>query len=190
MQRSQTILHPTNLSDCSESARRLAIAVARDYGARSAEGCDLIVMGTHGRSGLGRALFGSTAEHVSRGARCVVATVRPVAHVSQTLTAARVEPTAPTWTAGPTRAATSAVTDARACPARPHDRWEYRFSRCDSGSGAHSAVAVFVAVHASMIGCDDQDGLASNEFARTATRTGANEATVRSGRDERERCDL
>ncbi|MDB5313678.1 MAG: putative universal stress protein [Gemmataceae bacterium] len=40
------------------------------------EGCDLIVMGTHGRSGLGRALMGSVAEEVSRKAFCPVATVR------------------------------------------------------------------------------------------------------------------
>jgi universal stress protein A len=37
---------------------------------------DLIVMGTHGRSGLRRALMGSVAEAVTRGARCPVATVR------------------------------------------------------------------------------------------------------------------
>ena len=39
-------------------------------------GCDLIIMGTHGRSGLGHMLFGSTAEHVLRNARCPVLTVR------------------------------------------------------------------------------------------------------------------
>jgi nucleotide-binding universal stress UspA family protein len=40
---------------------------------------DLIVMGTHGRSGLGRALMGSVAEAVNRGAVCPVLTVRPSA---------------------------------------------------------------------------------------------------------------
>lgn len=40
------------------------------------EPCDLIVMGTHGRSGVGRLLMGSVAEAVSRRARCPVATVR------------------------------------------------------------------------------------------------------------------
>lgn len=39
-------------------------------------GCDLIVMGTHGRSGLKHLLFGSVAEHVLRHARCPVLTVR------------------------------------------------------------------------------------------------------------------
>lgn len=37
---------------------------------------DLIVMGTHGRSGLRRALLGSVAEAVSRKATCPVATIR------------------------------------------------------------------------------------------------------------------
>jgi nucleotide-binding universal stress UspA family protein len=39
-------------------------------------GCDLIVMGTHGRTGLAHALMGSVAEHVVRTARCPVLTVR------------------------------------------------------------------------------------------------------------------
>ena len=39
-------------------------------------GCDLIVMGTHGRSGLGRLLMGSVAESVLRKARCPVLTVK------------------------------------------------------------------------------------------------------------------
>lgn len=30
------------------------------------EGCDLVVIATHGRSGLGRALLGSVADHVVR----------------------------------------------------------------------------------------------------------------------------
>lgn len=37
---------------------------------------DLIVMGTHGRRGLGRMLLGSTAEQVLRRANCPVLTVR------------------------------------------------------------------------------------------------------------------
>jgi nucleotide-binding universal stress UspA family protein len=48
-------------------------------GAAAREGCDLIVMGTHGRSGLRRVLMGSVAEDVSRNARCPVVTVRPAA---------------------------------------------------------------------------------------------------------------
>ena len=37
---------------------------------------DLIVMGTHGRSGLSHALLGSIAEKVIRSAPCPVVTVR------------------------------------------------------------------------------------------------------------------
>jgi nucleotide-binding universal stress UspA family protein len=132
-----TILHPTDLSETSEAAFRLACGFARDYqsdllmryvypapvnGAdavdrdrsdelendllnemhkhappdpsihveyRVQEGspaevildvareCDLIVMGTHGRGGLSRAIMGSVAEHVLRDAACPVITVRP-----------------------------------------------------------------------------------------------------------------
>ena len=39
-------------------------------------GCDLIVMGTHGRTGFGRMLMGSVAEKVVRTAPCPVVTVR------------------------------------------------------------------------------------------------------------------
>jgi|SRR6185503_18607069 len=39
-------------------------------------GVDLIVMGTHGRRGLSRALLGSVAENVVRTAPCAVLTVR------------------------------------------------------------------------------------------------------------------
>src|SRR5262245_44784958 len=38
--------------------------------------CDLIVMGTHGRKGVGRVLLGSVAEKVVRRAPCPVVTVR------------------------------------------------------------------------------------------------------------------
>lgn len=38
---------------------------------------DLIVMGTHGRTGLGHLLIGSVAENVVRRAQCPVLTVRP-----------------------------------------------------------------------------------------------------------------
>ena len=40
------------------------------------EQASLIVLGTHGRSGLGRLVLGSTAEHVLRQAPCPVLTVR------------------------------------------------------------------------------------------------------------------
>jgi nucleotide-binding universal stress UspA family protein len=132
------ILHPTDFSERSECAFRVACALARDYGApllvlhvcspfviygssvavevtpshldaclarlRQMEthdprvriehrlvegdagteilrvarenGCDLIVMGTHGRTGLGRLLMGSVAEEVVRKAPCSVLTVK------------------------------------------------------------------------------------------------------------------
>jgi universal stress protein A len=38
--------------------------------------CDLVVLGTHGRGGLGRLLLGSVAEEVLRRASCPVLTVR------------------------------------------------------------------------------------------------------------------
>jgi nucleotide-binding universal stress UspA family protein len=38
--------------------------------------CDLIVMGTHGRTGLARLLMGSVAEKIVRGAHCPVLTVK------------------------------------------------------------------------------------------------------------------
>jgi nucleotide-binding universal stress UspA family protein len=41
---------------------------------------DLIVIGTHGRSGLAHVLLGSTAEKVVRKAHCPVLTVRPEGH--------------------------------------------------------------------------------------------------------------
>jgi nucleotide-binding universal stress UspA family protein len=43
--------------------------------ARSEE-CDLIVVGTHGRSGIGHVLMGSVAEKVVRKAGCPVLAVR------------------------------------------------------------------------------------------------------------------
>jgi hypothetical protein len=43
-------------------------------------GCDLIVMGTHGRSWLKHRLFGSVTEEVVRQARCPVMVVKVSAH--------------------------------------------------------------------------------------------------------------
>jgi nucleotide-binding universal stress UspA family protein len=40
------------------------------------DGFDLIVMGTHGRTGVGRVMLGSVAERVLRAAPCPVLTVR------------------------------------------------------------------------------------------------------------------
>jgi universal stress protein A len=44
--------------------------------AAAAERADMIVIGTHGRTGLGRFLLGSVAERVVRTAPCPVLTVR------------------------------------------------------------------------------------------------------------------
>jgi len=133
-----TILHPTDFSDQADAALRMAVSLARDYGARlvllhvmppptviggemgayapvpeepaelwerlnalqpegalcverflvkgepseeivrmaRGERADLVVMGTHGRTGLGRLLMGSVAEWVMRRAPCPVLTVK------------------------------------------------------------------------------------------------------------------
>ncbi len=42
-------------------------------------GADIIIMGTHGRKGIDRILFGSVAEKVVKGSQVPVMTVRPVA---------------------------------------------------------------------------------------------------------------
>lgn len=47
-----------------------------DYAAEN--GIDLIVIATHGRTGIEHLIFGSTAERVVREAPCPVLTVRPV----------------------------------------------------------------------------------------------------------------
>lgn len=51
-------------------ARREILATAEEWGA------DLIVIGTHGRTGVARVLLGSVAEHVVRHSRIPVLTVR------------------------------------------------------------------------------------------------------------------
>jgi universal stress protein A len=135
----KSILHPTDFSDASEHALRMAVGLARDYQARlilmhaveppvyygeigvgfipadddreSVQGrvdalagtetrvtvesvvtegiaapeilrvardrhCDLIVLGSHGRTGIGRVLMGSVAEDVARRSPCPVLIVR------------------------------------------------------------------------------------------------------------------
>jgi nucleotide-binding universal stress UspA family protein len=58
--------------------------------------CDLIVMGTHGRTGLGRLLLGSVAEQVHRRTFCPVVTVKtPIAETQPAgAAAARDQPAA------------------------------------------------------------------------------------------------
>lgn len=87
----RTILVPTDFSDCSRFAFRLAGKLARSQGAQlivlhvhdsgilhiaEETGCDLIVIGTHGRSGWMRLLVGSVAEQILRQARCAVMAIR------------------------------------------------------------------------------------------------------------------
>jgi nucleotide-binding universal stress UspA family protein len=55
------------------AAENLILRVAKDTGA------DLIIMGTHGRRGLGHAFLGSIAERTLRIATCPVITVPPPA---------------------------------------------------------------------------------------------------------------
>jgi len=55
---------------CLGNAAAEIVALAKD------EKCDLIVIGTHGRSGVGRLLLGSVAEAVLRRAPCPVLTLK------------------------------------------------------------------------------------------------------------------
>jgi universal stress protein A len=59
-------------------ASKIENGIAYDAVCRAAEGheCDLIVIGTHGRSGLKRFVMGSVAEKVIRHAHCPVLTIR------------------------------------------------------------------------------------------------------------------
>ena len=57
-------------------AHRDVVRMANDWGA------DLIVLGIHGRTAVGRAFFGSTVVPVVRHAACPVLTVRTAAHAS------------------------------------------------------------------------------------------------------------
>ena len=58
----------------SSNAANAIVEYARDVHA------DVIVVGTHGRSGVSRLLMGSVAEHVVRSAPCPVLVVRPKEH--------------------------------------------------------------------------------------------------------------
>jgi nucleotide-binding universal stress UspA family protein len=107
MKRIRRILHPTDFSGASRAALDRALALSRDSSAelviararkarvrvrgvivegsaherivRAAKRLriDLIVMGTHGRSGLARLFVGSVASRVVSTSPCPVMTVRP-----------------------------------------------------------------------------------------------------------------
>ena len=61
-----------------------------------AQKCDLIVMGTHGRTGLAHLFMGSVAERVTRLAPCPVLTVRPIAWAQGAPAQARAAASTPT----------------------------------------------------------------------------------------------
>jgi len=77
---SQTAIDQLARTQCGSQAGQALVKVgdARDMINETAKqlGVDLIVMGTHGRRGISRALLGSVAETVVRSAPCAVLTVR------------------------------------------------------------------------------------------------------------------
>jgi universal stress protein A len=76
----QTALDEIARTRCTAQLGQVLIRTgdARDVINQTAKeiGADLIVMGTHGRRGISRALLGSVAETVVRSAPCAVLTVR------------------------------------------------------------------------------------------------------------------
>jgi len=77
---SQTALDELARTKCPAQIGQVLIKAgdARDMITQTAKelGVDLIVMGTHGRRGISRALLGSVTEAVVRSAPCAVLTVR------------------------------------------------------------------------------------------------------------------
>lgn len=70
---------PAEFDDVVET-REIVRALTAELGvvhAARRHGADLIVLGTHGRGGLGHVLLGSVAERVVQLAGCPVLTVRP-----------------------------------------------------------------------------------------------------------------
>jgi nucleotide-binding universal stress UspA family protein len=71
-------LHDLGLTSVETKLLQGAIA-SEIVGCASARGCDLIVMGTHGRKGISHFMLGSIAERVLRTASCAVLVVRAAA---------------------------------------------------------------------------------------------------------------
>jgi nucleotide-binding universal stress UspA family protein len=69
-------LQPEGLESRTEHCLVRGGAAAEILRVAEEKNCDLIVMGTHGRSGVGRLLLGSVAEQVIRRAPCPVVTVK------------------------------------------------------------------------------------------------------------------
>jgi len=73
----------TQLGDFTNYKTVIGTGIPYEEIIRKAEetGASLIVLGTHGRTGLDHLIFGSTAERVVRSASCPVLTIRmPVSH--------------------------------------------------------------------------------------------------------------
>ena len=68
-----------HLVERSRAVRAISAEIGIIHTARE-DGADLIVVGTHGRSGLRHVFIGSTAEHVVQLAPCPVLTVREPGH--------------------------------------------------------------------------------------------------------------
>ncbi len=66
---SNVVVHRTS-GDAAEAINRFAVALR----------ASMIVVGTHGRKGLKRAILGSVAENVVRKATCPVLVMRPISH--------------------------------------------------------------------------------------------------------------
>jgi nucleotide-binding universal stress UspA family protein len=71
-----TALTPTDAAVRVEHRLRVGGAAEQIVAVATDEACDLIVIGTHGRTGLRRLLMGSVAEAVLRQASCPVLTVK------------------------------------------------------------------------------------------------------------------
>ena len=79
LHRMLTAVVPTDLAVGYEHRLMVGSPAAAIVQLAEQEQVDIIVMPTHGRTGLGRLLMGSVAEEVVRKAKCPVLTVKPAA---------------------------------------------------------------------------------------------------------------
>ncbi|MEO5356469.1 MAG: universal stress protein [Nitrospirae bacterium YQR-1] len=77
-QKELQLIYEQQLKDVESVSRHIARGNPADEILKFADtnSIDLIVMGTHGRKGIDRMIFGSTAEKVVRNAKCPVLTTR------------------------------------------------------------------------------------------------------------------